>query len=529
MKKIINNWKLVLFLLLIILVFAFLIRIYNLTILPVFADEAIYIRWSQIMGAEASLRFLPLTDGKQPLYMWTLMFVIRRFSDPLFIARLISVFCGLGTTLGIFSVSYLLFKNKTVSLLASFLWAISPIAFFFDRMALVDSMLTMFGIWTLFFTILTVKLKRLDTAMLTGFMLGFALLTKSPALFFSLLLPSTFILTKWEKSFKKNSKIFIKLIVLLTVTYIIGYAMYNILRLGPDFGQITSRNLDYVFPISHLWKNPKDPFVFHIAEIFTDWFIKMGPGFALLLAIAGTLIGFKKNWKETLVIFTWFTIPLVVQSEYAKVFTVRYILYTIPFFVILISLVFLDQKKYIIRYTSYIILFILIFQSFLFDRTLASNPALANLPSSERSGYLEEWSSGTGIKEVADYLKVLPPGKQIIVGTEGFFGTLPDGLQIYLNNYSQITIIGTGLNFSDIPIQLKNAFKSGDRTYFVVNSSRIQIKEDDYQRLGLKLIASYPKAPRREHKTHEYIWYGPQESLLFFEIVEPVTSKPAKI
>jgi len=47
----------------------FFTRLFGLTKLPVFADEAIYLRWSQVIRAVESLRFLPLTDGKQPLFM----------------------------------------------------------------------------------------------------------------------------------------------------------------------------------------------------------------------------------------------------------------------------------------------------------------------------------------------------------------------------------------------------------------------------------------------------------------------------
>ncbi len=285
-----KKWVLPILALLGIVLFDLLIRIYHLTILPVFADEAIYIRWSQVMGAEATLRFLPLSDGKQPLFMWVLMFVVRRFSDPVFVGRFLSILCGLGTILGIFALTNQLFRSKKAALLASFLWAISPIAFFFDRMALVDSMLTMFGVWTLFFAVLTAKLKRLDTAMLGGFMLGFALLTKSPALFFTILIPVTWI-------YAKNFRDLVKLVGLTIVTLVIGYSMYNILRLGPDFATIASRNQDYVFPISHLWTNPKDPFIFHVAEIFTDWFIKMGPGVGIILGIIGILVGLKKYFR----------------------------------------------------------------------------------------------------------------------------------------------------------------------------------------------------------------------------------------
>ncbi len=512
MKKFIKDWKLVLIVLPLILVFAFVIRIYHLTVLPVFADEAIYIRWSQVMGAEATLRFLPLSDGKQPLFMWVLMFIVRRFSDPLFISRLLSTFSGMGTILGIFFLTNLLFKNKKIALLSSFLWAVCPIAFFFDRMALVDSMLTMFGVWTLLFAVITAQTKRLDTAMIGGFFLGFALLTKSPALFFTILIPTTWI-------YAKNIKDLLKIIGLTLVTYVIGYAMYNILRLGPDFGAITTRNLDYVFPISHLWTNFKDPFIFHISEIFTDWFIKMGPGVGLILLVIGILTGLRKYFRETLILFAWFIFPLLVQSEYAKVFTLRYVLMVIPFYIVLVSISFLALKTKLIRDLVVLLLVIFVIQALLFDRALITNPEAANLPSSERSGYLEEWSAGTGIKEVSDYIKALPTNKQIIVGTEGFFGTLPDGLQIYLNDYPKIVVVGTGLNFSDVPDKLKASLAAGNATYFVVNSDRIQIKPVDYPKFGLKLITSYPKAVRREHLSREYVQFGSQESLLFFEVV----------
>ena len=111
-KKEWNNWKWTLLGLATIILVGFALRIINLTTLPVFGDEAIYIRWSQIMGAEPGLRFVPLSDGKQPLFMWVLMFLVRRFSDPLLISRTTSVLYGLTTLLGVFVISVLLFKSK---------------------------------------------------------------------------------------------------------------------------------------------------------------------------------------------------------------------------------------------------------------------------------------------------------------------------------------------------------------------------------------------------------------------------------
>src|SRR3990172_10833195 len=102
-----------------VLVIALFLRLYNLTILPVFGDEAIYIRWAQVMRAEPTLRFLPLSDGKQPLFMWSMIRLLKLFSDPLIGGRMLSVICSLATGIGIFLLTYLLFKNKKVSLIAT--------------------------------------------------------------------------------------------------------------------------------------------------------------------------------------------------------------------------------------------------------------------------------------------------------------------------------------------------------------------------------------------------------------------------
>jgi predicted membrane-bound mannosyltransferase len=129
-KKTIKNWKSVIFFSPIIITIAIFIRTYNLTSIPVFADEAIYIRWAQVMQAEPTLRFLPLSDGKQPLFMWTVIPFLKLFTDPLVAGRMVSVATGIGSLVGIFILSYVLFKNKTVSLAASLIYAISPFTVF---------------------------------------------------------------------------------------------------------------------------------------------------------------------------------------------------------------------------------------------------------------------------------------------------------------------------------------------------------------------------------------------------------------
>ena len=94
MKKLVNEWRYIALFGSLVLLLGLLLRVINLTILPVFADEAIYIRWAQVMRAESTLRFLPLSDGKQPLFMWVVIPFLKLFSDPLVAGRLVSVFTG---------------------------------------------------------------------------------------------------------------------------------------------------------------------------------------------------------------------------------------------------------------------------------------------------------------------------------------------------------------------------------------------------------------------------------------------------
>lgn len=509
MKKFLGEWKWAILGGVGILLLGFLVRFYHLTILPVFADEAIYIRWSQVMKAESTLRFLPLSDGKQPLFMWLVIPFLKIFSDPLVAGRFTSVASGMGTIIGIFALSYLLFKSKKVSLLASFVYAISPFSIFFDRIALADSLLTLFGVWTLFLGILTVKYLRLDFAMLTGFALGGAWLTKSPALFYSLLLPFAFIYSKLRS--------LIKVFLLFAVVYALSLGIYNILRLGPNFHLIALRNQDYVNPISHVITNWRDPFVFYIDRSF-EWIRMMGPWMIIPLWIAGYFALFRKYKKEAFILTLWFLVPILVQSEFAKVFTARYILFSLPYLFILAASSFLIGPS-IFRKLLWLGLAVFVVQSAQFDYYLLTNPEKANLPRSERSGYLEEWTGGQGIKETADYIREYQrknPQTKIVVGTEGYFGTLPDGLQMYLNDKPEITVIGTGLDFRQLPDSLKESQKSGNKTYLVVNKSRFKGKIED---LGLILIGAYPKALRVEG-TKEFSLLGPQEVLYFFELTD---------
>lgn len=506
LSKLLKQNKKIILLYLAVLVITLLLRIINLGIIPVFGDEAIYIHWSQVMRRDPIFRFIPLSDGKQPLFMWITIPFMKVFSDPLIAGRLVSVFTAVATLLGIFTLSLLLFNSKKVSLISGLIYATSPFSVFFDRLALADSMLSMFGVWTLVFAVITVRKMRLDTAMLAGFMLGGALLTKSPSLFFSLLIPLSFLLVEWPKKLKnKFSKLSIY-IFLFTFTYVIGYGLYNILRLGPNFQMIALRNKDYVYPISHFFTSPFDPlkpFLIRNGEYL--WL--MGPLVVLISIVAGLYLLFQEKKKEFLLLSAWGILPIIINSEFSKTMTARYIYFCLPYLFVIAAYTFRSLGKK----SKFLGIFILaiVLQAIFIDFKLLVNPQSVNLPRSEKSGFLEEWTSGYGIKEISVYLKnkskTLGDNGKILVATEGYFGTLPDGLQMYVSDIENVEVVGVGQPIKDLPQDFIEK-EDYQEKYLVVNSTRLLLNPES---VGLELINSYPKAVKPD---------GTQEELLFFSL-----------
>lgn len=492
-----NNWGIKIFLSFIIIGLYFLTRLQNLTAIPVFGDEAIYIRWSQIIKNEETLRFIPQTDGKQPLFMWITAVLLRFHYDPLITGRFVSVCAGFMLLLGIFLTTCIIIDffnpsrdpikfvreslrdNFYYGFLSSLIYLFIPFTFFFDRLAVPDNLLSAFGVWSLFLSLLLAKFRRFDISILLGTTLGLAWLTKSPAIYFIALSFLTFFVF----NFKRINSYYLPII-----SSIIAFLIYNILRLGPQFNMIALRNKDYVWGLSEIIKHPLDPLIPHLHDtlaIFSQYI--SWP--VLIFALIGLFLFFfyQKN-THLFVLLAWTILPLIANSAMAKVFTARYILFIIPSLLILISIglsVFFKNNI-----SRIIFILILLIPNLFWLKKISYDPFHTQLLSTE-TGYLSGWTSGWGIKNSADYLKERSKSVNVIVGTEGSFGTLPDGLQIYTDSTKQLTVIGLGLGFTSIPNNLTNARNFGDEVYLVINKSRLSLSSLEQDKL--ELINSFSK------------------------------------
>jgi 4-amino-4-deoxy-L-arabinose transferase-like glycosyltransferase len=454
-------------------------RFYNLDSLPVFGDEAIYIRWSQLIRNVETLRFVPVTDGKQPFFMWLVAASFKLAQDPLISGRFISILAGCGTLITLYIFS-LIFFSQRVAFFSSVIYLLLPFTFFFDRLALPDNLLSFFGTTSLLLSVLLAKYPRLDLSLILGFSLGLAWLTKSPAIYFVVLSNLTFII------FNKNNY---KKIYFPIISAILGFVIYNILRLGPQFHQIALRNKDYIWSFSEIARHPLDPLLPHISDIFSiyDNYISLP---LISVALAGLFLILKKkskNWQLYIILFSWWFLPLLMNAAVAKIFTARYILFTLPSLIILLSLGLAHVKAKIF----YFLIPLCFLPNIFLINQMSSSPQKLKLSSTE-VGYVSQWTSGWGIKEVSQYLIQRSKVANIIVGTEGYFGTLPDGLQIYTDSQPQLTVFGVGVDITTIPEKLINARNHGDEVYILFNQSRLKLTSEEYKKLSLVQSHSKP-------------------------------------
>jgi hypothetical protein len=278
---------------------------------------------------------------------------------------------------------------------------------------------------------------------------------------------------------------------------------------------IAIRNKDYVFTLKEVLSHPFDPLKPHLGDL-ANWLPNLLTWPIFLLGILGIFWGLKKRFKESLFLVIWFIVPLFVQVVFAKVFTPRYILFTIWPLIIFasFSLIWLfSQLKHLksrltitpLQWVVPVSLLIIMLPALRYDWLLLTNPEKAPLPRNLRSGHLEEWTAGQGLKESAEFFKEKARSSRIFVGTEGFFGTLPDGLQVYLEGIPNIRVIGVGWPIAEVHQSLINSLADNE-VYLLVNQSRLNLSP---QTNGLILLKEYPKSLQPN---------GYQDKLLLFQL-----------
>lgn len=438
-----------------------LLRLPTILQLPIFTDEAIYIRWAQIAKDDANWRFISLTDGKQPLFIWFVMALMRFVSDPLLAGRLVSVFAGIFTMVGLFFLGREIFKNRWVGLIAAGLYAIYPFALVYDRMALYDSLVGTFSVWGLYFTFLLVRRMTLDKALLMGFVTGAAVLNKTNGFFTVYLLPFAFLLFDFKK--KDRRERLLKLLSFMAVVVVLTYGFYSILRLSPFFYIINEKNAVFVYPLHEWIKHPFTYFFSNFSAQF-DWYMRY-VGLPMTIVIGGAFVLSKDYLREKVLLILWFVLPFIALALTGRTLYPRYIFFMTLSLLPLAAyglLLLIKSKTYLKWAAVSLSIIYWVTTNFLLLTNFANSP----VPQSDKGQLLTAWPAGVGVEEAVHFFKNESNDNNIYVGTQGTFGLLPYAFEIAFHRDPKVEIKGFWPINKEIPKDLLEAANTMD-TYVV--------------------------------------------------------------
>lgn len=454
----------------------------GLTNLPVFADESIYIRWSQLIIDDwQRYLFFPMNDGKTPLFIWILVPFQLIFKDQLFAGRIVSVLVGMiQIFLNMELIKVLGGKRKT-QILAGLFTAILPFWYFHHRIALMDGLLTLFISFSFMQLVRVAKSNEknsLSRLILAGISFGLALLTKIPAILF---IPSFYltIFFNQTRDFKTLKISFLK----VSLSLIVGLLIFGSLFFNPSFGQLFSRGSDFLFPVSEILAGKWTQTISSFPNYFKYFLVYLTPGIAMF-----TLLGlFSKKHKETVHILFWsgilfiFPIALMGKTVYPRYLFPASVFFTLSALMGMESLIltyFKEKteiwKKVIVGVVVSLLISNTIVSSINFINLSITDPNQIPFVESDTVQYLTEWSSGHGIKETVGLIKQVEKTTTIAVATEGYFGTLPDGLLMYFHktNLKNLYVEGIGQPVAGVPESFAKRARDFDKKWLVVNSHR---------------------------------------------------------
>lgn len=430
-----------------------IIRCLNFTSLPYFGDEAEYIWYGQTALHDPSQRFISLEVGKQPLFVWLIMLSLKIFSNPLIAGRMVSIAAGLLTMLGIWFLTYRLFRDKQIAFFSALLFVFFPFAQLINRLGNYDSLVGMFYVWSLYFTVLLVQTIRLDVAYTLGLFLAGGILTKTNAFFSLYLLPFSLLLLDLKK--RERWHRLVKFLILLLFATIIANTCYLILQLSPFYERILWFNGDFVYP-KREWLTLSIPFrinlfVTNFQTLLPYLFLYITPPYLLLLF--SSIFFSAKQRRTTLLLLAYFFLPIFALCVFGREISSRWIYpYTLPLVPLMAwgLMALLQKTKHLVpKKQAYILLSVLFLLFMAYPAfevfTIAIRPYNAHLPAIDKYQYIT--SAYWGLRDsVVPYLKAQAQDQRIFVGAGGLKGT-PQAIELYA--YPQNNIKAKGYLFWD--------------------------------------------------------------------------------
>lgn len=411
-----------------LLVIYFLILSFNLTGLPLYLDEGIYIFWAYLFSMDPSYAYISMQDGKTPLFIWAASSLNLLFNNFLYSARLVSVFASVVSLACWMILGAKMFGSKILKWIF-ILFLIAPFNILISRLGFADSLLITFcslSILGLFlakdFAIKKQKVKTFTAAFFSGLFLGLAFLTKTTAKIF--LAAEIFILFFWglqllrKKEFRPAALLAVSGLIISGIYFeIMGYLRFGALR---HWEMIANKESVLIYSLPELFRKF---FIEHnfstqvknlpvTLEYFAIYFGPILPFFA-----AGVAYMFKTKKHYWILLLVLILAIGVFLS--AKVPASRYFAVIIPELLIICAfgLFWIWQKKS--RAPKIFSILLLCFSGFLSFKMIF-DPINAYYSSDDQANFVDYNLNALGLKESVNYLS--PKKDRAVVAVTGIWG-----------------------------------------------------------------------------------------------------------
>ncbi len=416
-------------------------RLFALTLLPMFVDERIHLRWAFWITQGRRLK-IPFFSGRG-LSVYLLALVAPYARDPLLAGRLLTAAVGVATLYATWRLGVRLWDTR-VGILAAVFYVACPFTLFYDRMVLTDAFLSAFAALTLLDAVNLVRSPRLATGLRLGLWIGLGIASKATGLFLvATPLVALVVLTE------RPAAAFRAAVRPLAVAYglaaaVAGYPLWLFFRKTDELAGAMAGPDPEVMLAGTAAAN---------LRLAAEWLWAYWTAPLAVLAAAGVLLAFltREGRRESVLLALLGLGPVVAFVAVSQVWYPRYLLFTtVPILVLAAAGLnglgeaarrALSSPPAVARTIPWAMAALALLPALRFDLALWTDPAAAPFVALDRFQYVTGWPSGYGLRDSLAFLRRLSAGH-------------PEGIVVVAAGPST-TAAAARLAFFDLPVEVR--------------------------------------------------------------------------
>jgi 4-amino-4-deoxy-L-arabinose transferase-like glycosyltransferase len=414
---------------------------------PYFLDEGTYAVFANRAADSTGDLFYSFTIGREPLTFWLGIPWIKLGINPLVAVRITSALAGLLTLVFVGLLARGL-AGAWAGIAAAALCVVMPFFVVHDGIGIIEPMVTLVMAAALYLQIEFARRPDLRVAALLGLVLAAGLWTKentTPAL---VLIPLSLLVFDWSPDGRSER----------LRRWLIGIGIALAMAVTAKLLLRTSS----LYPLyEHARDNPLLYTVRPLGDVLSDPFAELGktwdayrPAFSgyvtiplLLTALAGAVIGLRRQPRITALLLAWILLPLAVSMLFSTLPYPRHVMYLVPPAIALMAYAVVEGVKWArtlmaprtAALVSAVVVAGLLTPALLLDGRVLAHPDTARYPGTDDIQYVTGTGAGSVWPAVADTIRERARGPQVPILTTRSYSQV---LEMLLGPSSRYVFVG---------------------------------------------------------------------------------------